>query len=341
MNRFKFHLTVGVIVVCSYLYFFNHKENNENVFMDYIPLHEINASNLRNKEFIQCPERRQKLVKSIYTFKENKWIKNFDVCAACFKFPKAFLKTEFGITPIFVYERSKDMWVSSSLKERGSFESEKSSIIFKMMKEDPLLQLIDIGANIGVYTLSVAKAGRKVLAVEALDRNIQHICASAMKGNLHKNIILVHNAISNEHAIVNLGVERNNMGGTFVDVDADYIKKLKLGRAKGIYGKVNTITMDDLLDLPEIKYFQNVILKMDIEGFEAKALEKSSKFFSNINVVAFIMEWEFHRGQKTANKIIEYMTSRKFKPHSVNLSVIPLDVAKNASWGFDVLWLPN
>ena len=40
----------------------------------------------------------------------------------------------------------------------------------------------DIFIISGVYTLSCAKAGRRVLAVEALDRNMQHICASVMEG---------------------------------------------------------------------------------------------------------------------------------------------------------------
>lgn len=194
---------------------------------------------------------------------------------------------------------------------------------------------------LGVYTLSAAKAGRRVLAVEALDRNLQHICASIMEGSLQNNVHLVHNAITNGHTTVNLGVDENNMGGTFVDVEASHIKKLKLGRAKGTYGKVNTITMDDLLDLPVIRHFQKVFLKMDIEGFEARALQNSSKFFDKVNVSAFIMEWEFHSGQKTANEIIEFMTKRKFKPFSVSINMTPLDLAKNTSWGYDVLWLPN
>ncbi|XP_056012612.1 uncharacterized protein LOC130052224 isoform X2 [Ostrea edulis] len=346
-HRSLISLIAVLFIGCCYLYYYHHKtsyglvEKNADVFVDHIPVININASALRNKEFISCRERKQKLVKSVYSFSNDKWVKNADVCAACFNFPRASLKTDFGVTPIFVYERSKDIWVSSSLQDRGSFESEKSQIIFKMMKEDHSLQLIDIGANIGVYTLSAAKAGRRVLAVEALDRNLQHICASIMEGSLQNNVHLVHNAITNGHTTVNLGVDENNMGGTFVDVEASHIKKLKLGRAKGTYGKVNTITMDDLLDLPVIRHFQKVFLKMDIEGFEARALQNSSKFFDKVNVSAFIMEWEFHSGQKTANEIIEFMTKRKFKPFSVSINMTPLDLAKNTSWGYDVLWLPN
>lgn len=47
---------------------------------------------------------------------------------------------------------------------------------------------------------------------------------------------------------VNLGMDKNNMGGIFVDVDLSYIKNLKEGWVQGIYGYVYIIIMDDFLD---------------------------------------------------------------------------------------------
>lgn len=194
----------------------------------------------------------------------------------------------------------------------------------------------------GVYTLSFAKAGRKVLAVEALYTNLQHLCASVMEGGLQDNVYLIHNAISNENTVVNLGVDKDNMGGTFVDVDSSHIKYLKEGRAQGgTYGQVYTITMDDLLDLPVMKHFQNVVIKMDIEGFEHRALEKAARFFEKINVKGFIMEWVFHRKYPTAKKIIDFMTARNYKPYKCSIKKIPLNVAESNKWGLDILWLPN
>ncbi|XP_062603126.1 uncharacterized protein LOC134264884 [Saccostrea cucullata] len=295
---------------------------------------------VKNKT-INCRGKQQNIIQNIFSRDDKGWYENREICDSCFDFPKATLKTKFGPTPIFVYPRDQDVWVSTSLQDRGTFESEKSEIIFKMMKDDPELQIIDIGANIGVYTLSCAKAGRKVLAVEALDKNMQHICASVMEGGLQNNVYLIHNAISNGHKVVNLGVDKSNMGGTFVDEDSSHIKELKLGRAQGTYGKVYTITMDDLLDLPAIKHFKKVFIKMDVEGFEARAVEKATKFFEKIKVVGFVMEWEFHKGQPTAQKIIDFMTARKFKPHAVNVGKTPLNLAESAKWGYDVLWLPS
>lgn len=278
---------------------------------------------------------------NIYSMDLKKWSKNSHVCAECQHFNKATLKTPYGNTPIFVYPSAQDPWVSGIISSSGRFEAEKSSIMFELLKRDANINLIDIGANIGVYTLSAAKMGRRVLAVEALDRNVRHICASVAAGGLQNRVTLVHNAISNSNGVVNLGVDKNNMGGTFVDVDSKHIKKLKLGRANGTYGTVHTIKMDDLLKVPGIENFQNVVVKMDIEGFEAKAVEGASSFFDKLTIHGFIMEWEFHRGQATAKTILKFMKDRNFLPHSLSSGKQPLSEDKSASWGYDVLWLPK
>lgn len=278
---------------------------------------------------------------NVYSMDMTSWSKNEHVCQECKTFVKATLRTPYGNTPIFVYEAGQDPWVSGVLISSGHFEAEKSSIMFDLLKSDPGLNLIDIGANIGVYTLSAAKMGRKVLAVEALDRNVQHICASVASGGLQEKVTLVHNAISNDNGVVKLGIDKNNMGGTFVDVDSAHIKELKLGRAQGTYGTVHTIKMDDLLKIPGIENFSKVVVKMDIEGFEAKAMEGASLFFEKIKIVGFIMEWEFHRGQKSADTILKFMSKHNFMPHALNSGKSKLDFTKSASWGYDVLWLPK
>ncbi|CAC5392215.1 unnamed protein product [Mytilus coruscus] len=278
---------------------------------------------------------------NVYSMDLTTWSKNNQVCSECQNFIKATLKTPYGNTPIFVYPLAQDGYVSGLLISSGHFEAETSSIMLDLLNSDPKLNLIDIGANIGVFTLSAAKMGRKVLAVEALDRNIRHICTSVAEGGLQDKVTLVHNAISNSNGVANLGVHKNNMGGTFVDIDSDHIKKLKAGGAQGTYGTVHTIKMDDLLKIPGIENFQNVVVKMDIEGFEAKAIEGASLFFEKIKIVGFIMEWVFHRKQKSADTIIKLMSKHNFIPHSLSSPKQKLDYTKSDSWGNDVLWLPK
>lgn len=277
-------------------------------------------------------------LKNIYSWDGTKWKQNVHVCKDCHDFLKATLKTQFGNTPIFIYEPKNDIYVSGKLKTAGTFEAEKSNGIAYLLKVDPELNFIDIGANIGVHTLAIAKMGRKVIAVEALDQNVHHLCASIQAGMLQENVTIIHNAITDVHGTVTLGVDKNNMGGTYVDVDSQHIKKLKGLRAQGKYGQVDTITMDDILQLPVIKEFTKVIVKMDIEGFEHKAIAKSEKFFKLLDVQGFVMEWEFHRNMETGKYILQSMKDLNFEPYHAEHPQQRLSVGSSSSWPYDVLW---
>ncbi|OWF56378.1 hypothetical protein KP79_PYT14394 [Mizuhopecten yessoensis] len=279
-------------------------------------------------------------LKNVYSRDSTKWTLNEHVCKECHDFPKATLKTQFGDTPIFIYPSENDVWVSGVIKNTGKFEADKTNGIAALLKADSKMNLIDIGANIGVHTLAIAKMGRKVIAVEALDKNVQHLCASVAAGNLQRDVTIVHNAISDGHTRVKLGIDKNNMGGTYVDVDSTLIKELKEGRAQGSYGEVDTITMDDLIDLPAFKDFSKVIVKMDIEGFEHKAVAKSDKFFKAVDVQGFVMEWEFHRKMASGVDILKRMKDLKFEPFRVENPTARLSIESSDSWPYDVLWRP-
>ena len=193
----------------------------------------------------------------------------------------------------------------------------------------------------GSFTLPLAKFGRKVLAVEALDVNLQHVCASLMAGNLQDYVYLVHNAVSDSNSVVKLGKHSNNMGGTYVDEDADHIKQMKHGYARGTFGLVHTITMDDLLDLPIIQEFDKVLIKMDIEGFEDRAIKSAHKLFRTLDVRGVFMEWLFHAGKQTAVTIIDFMKEHNYKPYSFDSWLKPLNFTDNEHWPNDMLWLPE
>lgn len=253
------------------------------------------------------------------------------------------MKTPFGNTPIFIYDPLNDVEISADLLRTGKFEAEENEGINAILQSDSKIDFIDIGANIGVHTLAIAKMGRKVLCVEALFLNVQRLCASVSAGGFEENVTIVYNAISDNHTRVKLGVDKTNMGGTFVDVDSAHTKELKLGRAIGTsYGEVDTITMDDLVNIPVFQQFSKVVIKMDIEGFEHRAVSKSTKFFQSLDVRGFLMEWFFHKNRESGSQIINKMTELGFEPYSLGkVKAERLAVELSGDWPENVLWRPK
>lgn len=105
--------------------------------------------NLPLKKAIKCRGKEQMIIKNIYSRDPEGWYENRDICDTCFDFPNATLRTSYGPMPIFIYQGDQDDLVSGSVLDKGTFESEKEMILSEMMKDDPDLQIIDIGANIG------------------------------------------------------------------------------------------------------------------------------------------------------------------------------------------------
>ena len=121
-------------------------------------------------------------------------------------------------------------------------------------KEDVVL---DVGANIGIFTLKVAKKVRRVISIEPEPQNFSILSKNIITNNL-SNVTLLNLAISDKEEIVHFqdtgGVAKVSTTGTAVKAEPLDMILDKLGNPK--------VT----------------ILKMDIEGYEGKVLSVFNKY---------------------------------------------------------------
>lgn len=267
------------------------------------------------------------------------WHPRMDICKSVHKDTVTTLVTPFGNLPIHVHDPQKDIWVSRRIINTGSFDKDKILTISKFMESDPNLNFIDIGANLGTYSLSFAKLGRKVIAIDALNLNVQKLCASVNQSHF-EDVYLIMNAVSSRHETVSLGADDKNFGGTFIDQNADYIKSVKGKTVSGRhYSNISTIVLDDLLTLPFINLFPKVFIKMDIEGFEHKALERAYQFFDKIFVQGIQIEWIFHRNKSSGQIIVNFLEQHSFIPYNPK-DLRQLRKSSMGNWPTqDVIWL--
>jgi FkbM family methyltransferase len=150
--------------------------------------------------------------------------------------------------------------------------------------------VLDIGGNIGYYTLVAAATGCSVVTVEPLSANIGRLWQSVVANRFEGQVSLFKNAVGKDKRLVTLSINRGNPGASFVsDKDADLP-----GGAGGVKGgggehaggdaeTVATVLLDELFDgaphrprhpftgapiAPE----DIAIVKVDVEGFDAAAL---------------------------------------------------------------------
>ena len=133
--------------------------------------------------------------------------------------------------------------------------------------------------------------------------------------------------------------DKMSMGCSFVIKGKDDNKGGKY--EDGVFEEeIPTITFDDLLKLDRIKEARKVFIKMDIEGYEAHALQEAEMFFRRIDVIGVMMEWRWHRGKPRGAWIIDFMKRFGFIPFWPNLAGNMFRLlSEEKVWPDDILWL--
>ena len=164
---------------------------------------------------------------------------------------------------ICLYEPERDKYISGSLLSTGVWEPYITPLVQKALNCTPRAIFIDIGANIGYYSMLAAAAGRSVIAVEPSKTSVDRFHKASKMNNAQDLISLCHNAISDRHQNVTLTSNRYNQGGVWIKPINDQNKEASSRRRAGST-VVRATTMDHLLDLAVLRQHTQAIIKIDI-----------------------------------------------------------------------------
>lgn len=174
--------------------------------------------------------------------------------------------------------------------------------------------VVDLGANIGVFTLFAASHASKgrIYSVEADKKEFKRLNENVANNDL-KNILTINAAISDTVGEVNFS------NGRITD------KKKRRGKKYYFEGKIKSITINELLKRYEIKKID--FLKMDIEGTEYNIFNNKD-WLDNVNMIAM----ELHKAPSGhhENEIIEILRLKKFDVTTINVDEILYCYAKKS-----------
>jgi len=174
---------------------------------------------------------------------------------------------------LFISRRKTiDFWMLWKNHEKENFS--------KMSKMDKKGIFIDVGANIGKYSVIMAKEGWFVYAFEPVKSNFD---------SLEDNIRL--NDVSKKIKRYNIGMG-NKIEKRYISfqngkhAEASVVIKMKNSRKE----KVEINKIDSFFKGKKIK--RPVVLKIDVEGFEYSVLEGAKKFIEKEHPVIILEMWE-------------------------------------------------
>lgn len=187
-------------------------------------------------------------------------------------------KSEVEIDGHHFYLDNKD---SLGLSLNKDYEPEVTKCMKENIKEGDIV--VDIGANIGVHTILMAKLVGKEGKVYAFEPDITNfkLLKKNVEVNNYKNIVLVNKAVSDRNDKIKLYLCKNNNA-----THRTYNSRNVSGKFNGKYVEIDCIKLDNYFEDKEKPNF----IKIDIEGSEPKVMMGATKLLSE-NTIKILTEF--------------------------------------------------
>ena len=146
------------------------------------------------------------------------------------------------------------------------------------------IYVLDIGANIGWYTLFLGKFGYKILSFEPSDVNM-YILRKNFCLNQDLNITLISKGLYTEEKQCDFYISKGNIGDGLVFCDKNSTIPYHLIKN----GKAYLTRLSNYIDFLSTKNL--ALIKIDVEGCEGKAIESGIELFSKYHIPFIFLEF--------------------------------------------------
>lgn len=238
-----------------------------------------------------------------------------------------FLPKTITIDGIKFYFNRSDRFVALLFWKYGLLEKRELQLLLRFLNDDSIL--IDIGANMGIFTFKACKklVSGKIISFEP-DKSHFNCLKETVNNNNINNVQLQNQAVTDRSGTMWFN-NRSMNGGDFRVNSAQ----------KGV--EVETVSLDEFLG----PGFKADIIKMDIQGAELLALKgMENLLMSNTDILIFCEFWP--KGMRLLNidteEFISFIESLKFNIYLIDktLKPITIDQFKNIESGsnFILTW---
>jgi len=231
--------------------------------------------------------------------------------------PTVVLKKENGAGNVFTIEvyRNNDIvshsiqnyeWESETLRALNGYFNDYTKEHNVNLSD---LTFVDIGANIGWFSLNMAALGVNVLAFEPMEANIKIFQNSLrmsqnVKSGVSGRITLYEHGLGTKEETCILYSDNFNFGDGHVkcvDNEAD----LEMEEGYSVRGRVPLKRLDDVI--LNAKGMHIVAVKMDVEGYEDNVFEGGTHFFLDGGIDSILTEFVPDNIVKKGGDPVEFM----------------------------------
>ena len=225
-------------------------------------------------------------------------------------------------------------YVSQNIMANKIWEEDRLTNLFRVLLREPTFSFIDVGANLGVYTMFAAALGRFVLAIECFRPNIIRIVKAIQLENAQDRVVLIGNAIfSATGQYVKLESIPSNIGSQAV------LGNLSIAHPSTDPFIAKTIRFDDILPILKQRQVKGAMMKVDIEGSEHILCETGHQVFEQLNISVVQMEWQYVQRFRVRGEIVlKFFEEHRYIPTlDMCQRLNPMEAFQR--WPFDVYWM--
>jgi FkbM family methyltransferase len=144
--------------------------------------------------------------------------------------------------------------------------------------------VLDIGANIGQFAISIRNAGYKknILSFEPINQVYKKLIINSSKDELWN--VYKRCCVGEKNKKVSLNISKNLVSSSIFKVNSLHIENEKNSESiRKII--VNMITLDSLINKKKNLLNYNMLLKLDVQGYELNVLKGIKKNIKNIAAI--------------------------------------------------------
>jgi FkbM family methyltransferase len=164
------------------------------------------------------------------------------------------------------------------------YEEKPSSLLRCLLRVLGRGVYVDVGAYVGFYTVLVAKHCWRVIAFEPNPINLILLRYNIAFHGVGDRVVVVDKAAGDVHGYARFSISSSPSESSFTKYLRNELRLLNID--------VEVVTIDSILESLDVKDFDNLVVKVDVEGFGLSVLKGALKTIRELR--QFIL-FEVHR----------------------------------------------
>ena len=190
--------------------------------------------------------------------------------------------------------------------------------------------LLDIGANVGTFTIYAGHLGNKVISVEPLWGNYATLCENIILNNQTENITPLNLALGDRNGIEELVISSTESGASHNSIDADVVQSqfIKDNPSLNVMGCRIDFVFKEFNNLPIPNH-----IKIDVDGVEEKILFGAKNLLKSGEVRSILVEVALMEDNQ-CDEIINFLSDLDYSLKSVmGIEMNFIDIRKFTNLG--------